>query len=123
MACSFSIFSRSGRVSAPSPGPTSTKKSSLEGLISRGRRSITFRSCRKCCPNLRRATCGLLMGGRCEIDCELARFYEASRIGPAGAGNIQSRAVVDRRPDKRQAGRDVDGAAEAGVLEDRQTLV
>src|SRR5438132_8216730 len=115
IASSLPARSISGPVSAPSPGPISTRKSLAEGETASTMRASTRGSWRKCWPNLLR--------GRCEVDGKLERFGEAARVGAAGAGEIERRAVVDRRADERQAERDVHAAAEARVLQHRQSLV
>src|SRR4051812_34523770 len=111
----FPVFARSSRVRTPSPGPISTMKSSLAGSIAATIFSSTHGSWRKCCPKRLR--------GRCELDGKLERLNQAAGIGLAGAGQVERRAVVDRRAHERQAERDVDAAAEARVLQHRQSLV
>src|SRR3989441_5377960 len=115
IASSLPARSRSGPVSAPSPGPISTRKSFAAGETASTMRASTRGSCRKCWPNLLR--------GRCEVDGKLQRLGEAARVGAVGAGKIERRAVVDGRADERQAERDVHAAAEARVLQHRQSLV
>src|SRR2546422_8083894 len=115
IASSLPARSRSGAVSAPSPGPISTRKSSAAGATASTMRASTRGSCRKCWPNLLR--------GRCEVDGKLHRFGEAAGVGAPGAGKIERRAVVDGSSDERQAEGDVHAAAEARVLQHRQSLV
>ncbi len=54
---------------------------------------------------------------------ELDRGEQAAGIGAAAAGQIERGAMIDRGAHDRQPERDVDGVAEAGVLEHRQTLI
>src|SRR6185295_6442249 len=110
-----STFPARRRVRAPSPGPISTKKSSLRGAISSIKRASTRGSCRKCWPNLLR--------GLCEVDGKLHRLDEAGRVRFPLAGDVERGAVVDRSAHERQAERDVHAAAEALVLQDRQALI
>ena len=58
-----------------------------------------------------------------EFGCESNSFDEAGRVGDALAGDVEGGAVIDRRPDDRQAERDVDGAAEREQLHRDQPLV
>src|SRR5262245_40426659 len=123
IASTFVVLPRSNRVRAPSPGPISTTRSagcseSASTIFPRTRGSW-----RKCWPNRRRATCGLLLGGWRESDRKLERLEQAARIGLALAGEVERGAVIDRGAHERQAERDVDAAAEARVLEHRQALV
>src|SRR5260221_4780912 len=111
--------SRSGAVSAPSPGPISTSTSPATGETASTMRASTRGSCRKCWPNRFRGRCG----GLEELDGKLERFLEAAGIGAPGAGKVERRAVIDRGADEGQAERDVDAAAEARVLQHRQPLV
>src|SRR5258708_6885382 len=113
--CSLSTLSRRGAVNAPSPGPISTMESFFLGLISFTKRSTTWRSWRKCCPNLLR--------GGCKFDRKLHCLDEAAWIGFSAAGDIERRAVIDRGAHEGQAQRDIHAAPEARVLEDRQSLV
>src|SRR5689334_2340989 len=115
MTWTFLIPESKGMVRAPSPGPISTMKSSGAGSIASTRRARTRGSCRKCCPKRLR--------GRCKLDGELHRLDQTARIGFAGAGEVERGAVVDRGAHEGKPQRDVDAAAERGVLEDRQTLV
>ena len=48
---------------------------------------------------------------------------QTPRIGAAGAGEIERGAMVDRRANDWQPERYIDAAAEARVLENRQSLV
>src|SRR5688572_21787550 len=115
MTWMFPVLERTGRVRAPSPGPISTRKSSGDGSSASMIRASTPGSCRKCCPNLLR--------GRCELDGKLHRLDQASGVGLAAAGEVERGAVVDRGAHERQAERDIDAAAEARVLQHRQSLV
>ena len=122
------VRSSSGSVSAPRPGPISTRWSPrLRGERRRRCVRCTRGSCRKCWPKRLRG--GGRHGRRAQRRCaasRLARLHgggEAARIGAAGAGEIERRAVIDRGAHERQAERDVDRRAEAGVLEHRQALV
>src|SRR3954471_2835646 len=111
----WSSLSRSGPVSAPSPGPISTTESA--GCRSKASTilSRTLRSWRKCWPNLLRGTC--------ELDGKLDRLDQAAGVGPALAGDVERRAVVDGSAHERQAKCDVHPATEARILEHRQPLV
>src|ERR1700756_3609548 len=102
---SLESLSRSGLVSAPSPGPISTMKSVFDGLMASTRRASTRGSCRKCWPKRLR--------GRCELDRKLGRLDQAARVGLAGPGKLERSAVVDRRADERQAEGHVLAAPEA----------
>src|SRR5204863_6609191 len=115
MTCKPETRCSRGRVSAPSPGPISTMKSSLAGATAWTIFSRTPRSCRKCCPNLLR--------GRCELDGKLHRLDQAARVGAPGAGEVERGAVVDRGAHERQPERDVYALPEARVLQHRQPLV
>src|SRR5258708_17240769 len=90
-------------------------KSFFPGLISFTKRSTTWRSWRKCCPNLLR--------GGCKFDRKLHCLGKAARVGFSAAGDIQRGAVIGRGAHERQAERDVHAAPEARVLEDRPSLV
>src|SRR5438477_5321754 len=115
IASSLPARSMSGAVSAPSPGPISTRKSPADGATAETMWARTRGSCRKCWPNRLR--------GRCEVDGKLERLGQAARVGAPGAGEIERRAVVDRRADERQPEGEVHAAAEARVLQHRQPLV
>ena len=109
------------RVSAPRPGPISTSRSPAAGAMTSTMRSSTAGSCRKCWPKRLRAR----ISGACpELDRHVG--WPRSRLlasASARAGQIQRRAVIDRRAHDRQAERDVHGAVEGGVLDHRQALV
>src|SRR3982751_2549783 len=109
MTFSFAARCSKGTVSAPSPGPISTRKSAVEGATASTMRASTRGSCRKCCPNLLR--------GRCELDGKLERFGEAAGVRAAGAGEVERSAVVDGGTDEGQPERDVHAAAEARVFQ------
>src|SRR6185503_7070864 len=111
----FSTLESKSLVSAPSPGPISTMKSSFAGSTASRIFARTPRSCRKCWPNRLR--------GRCELNGELYRLDQAAGIGLAGACEVERGAVVDRGAHERKAEGHVDAAAEARVLEHRQSLV
>src|SRR6266850_6090971 len=115
IASSLPARSSSGAVSAPSPGPISTRKSLGAGAMASTMRPRTRGSCRKCWPNRLR--------GRCELDGKLERLREARAVCAARAGEVERGAVVDRGADEGQAERDVHAAAEARVLQHRQPLV
>src|SRR5437868_3203590 len=115
MASSLPARSMSGAVSAPSPGPISTRKSPGAGATASTMRARTRGSCRKCCPNRLR--------GLREVAGKLERLGEARRVGATRAGKIERGAVVDGGADEWQAERDVHATAEARVLEHRQALV
>src|SRR5256885_13212369 len=102
-------------VSAPSPGPISTMKSVFDGLMACTRRASTPGSCRKCWPKRLR--------GRCELDRKLGRLDQAARVRPAGSGELEGSAVVDRGAHERQAEGHVHAASEARVFEHREALV
>src|SRR2546427_9208075 len=102
-------------VSAPSPGPISTMKSSFAGLMASIRRASTLGSCRKCWPKRLR--------GRCELDRKLGRLDQAARVGLPGSGKLERSAVVDRGADERQAEGHVHAASKARVFEHREALV
>src|SRR5262245_30841297 len=99
MTSSVPTLSSSRCVSAPSPGPISTTKSSFERESESVRCARTRGSCRKCCPNLLRGTC--------ELDRKVDRLDEARCIGLVLAGEVERRAVVDRSAHERQPERDV----------------
>src|SRR4051812_48717852 len=115
IASSLPARSMSGVVSAPSPGPISTRKSCGDGATASTMRANTRGSCRKCWPKRLR--------GLCELDGKLDRLGEAAGIGAPGSGQVERGAVIDRCADERQAERDVHAAAEARVLQHRQSLV
>src|SRR2546426_7969659 len=115
MTCKPETRCSSGRVSAPSPGPISTMKSSTAGSMASTTRPSTRGSCRKCCPNLLR--------GRCELDGKLHRLDQAARVGASGPGEIERGAVVDRGAHEREPERDVYALPETRVLQHRQPLV
>ena len=58
-----------------------------------------------------------------QASCEPDRLEQAARIGAAGAGEVERRAVVDRGAVEWQSKRHVDRVAEARVLDHRQALV
>src|ERR1700694_5855267 len=115
IASIFPSFCRRGPVSAPSPGPISTMKSSLEGLMDSTRRASTRGSCRKCWPKRLR--------GRCEFDRKLGGLDQAARVGLPGASKRERGAMVDRGADERQAKRHGHAAPEPRVFEHRKALV
>src|SRR2546425_10745350 len=112
---SLESLSRSGLVSAPPPGPISTMKSSLAGLMASTRRASTPGSCRKCWPKRLR--------GRCELDRKLGRLEQAARVGLAGSRELERSPVVDRSTHERQAEGHVHSASKARVFEHREALV
>ena len=102
--------SSSGSVSAPRPGPISTMRS--PGLRI-DRRDDALDHAGIVQEMLAEALARNVDQARCGASCSARSIAveQAARIGPAGAGEVERRAVIDRRADERQAERHVDGAA------------
>ena len=129
----------SARVRPPGPGPISMTVAPSSGPAARAIRAVRLRSSRKFWPSDLRADreCSRMTsrsGGRSSIAlmkaCAAAiraasrkAAVETRRIGLAGAGDVEGRAVVRRGADERQAQRDVDGVLERDRLDRDQRLV
>ena len=129
----------SARVSPPGPGPISITVASSSGPAARAIRAVRLRSSRKFWPSdLRADRCVLandVAQRRQVVDRahagsrrrhargEPQRRDQARRIGLAGAGDVECRAVIGRGADERQSQRDVDGVLEGDRLDRDQRLV
>ena len=112
-----------GAVSAPRPGPISTMpvaRTRVDGA----------RRCARARPgragNAGRSACArrIMRAGVADASCEPDRTAATGcRDRPGRCRRVERRAVIDRGAHDRQAERDVDGVAEARVLEHRQALV
>src|SRR6185437_13506656 len=122
-----SVVASSRRVRTPRPGPISTKWSSARGSIAWTRRSMTAGSCRKCWPKRLRGGCTAPPDGSesaaCHLGGEPDGCKQAADLRAARAGEIERGAVIDRGAHDRQSERHVDGALEARMFDDRQSLI